>query len=116
MRTHIGTELCSIKCQDLMTQASWNLCPKGGAPHGKDCYYQSDQKFVSLKGEVHAILHDVPDGQWQIQLKRDFFNKVRGAVRIVDKVKEQATWDKKYGAYMAARASQDYEISVLKVV
>ncbi|GMH41042.1 hypothetical protein BSKO_08952 [Bryopsis sp. KO-2023] len=103
----------SISSADLMTQASWNLCPKNGAPHGKDCYYASDQIFESLKGEVHVTIDDVPDGEWQVFIKRDFFNKVRGAVRIVEKVKEQADWDRKYGAYLAARADQEFELRVL---
>eukprot|EP00210_Caulerpa_lentillifera_P005376 g5138.t1 len=104
----------SISSTELMSQASWNLCPKNGAPHGKDCYFTSAQRFDDLEGEVHVTLDDVPDGEWEVQLKRDYFNKVRGAVRVLNLVKEQAAWDRKYGAYLAALADQDFEINLLE--
>lgn len=98
-----------------MTQASWNLCPTHGAPHGKDCYFTSAQVFTHLEGEVHVTLNDIPDGEWEVHIKRDYFNKIRGAVRIQNLLKEQASWDRKYGAYLAALADQDFEINLLEV-
>ena len=35
----------SVPSTELMKQASWNLCPRDGAPHGRDCYWPSDQTF-----------------------------------------------------------------------
>ena len=104
----------SIASAELMQQASWNLCPADGAPHGMDCYFDEAQRFASIKGETHVVLDDVPDGKWEIRIKRDFFDKIRGAVRVVDRLKEQAAWNRKYGAYLAARSDQDFEIDILE--
>ena len=105
----------SIASSELMRQATWNLCPQNGAPHGKDCYYSEAQGFESLTGEEHRTLEDVPDGMWELRIKRDYFHKIRGAVRVVERLKEQATWSRKYGAYLAAIADQDFELGRLEV-
>ena len=74
---------------DLQTDATWNLCPSeqdeitGVAKirHGKDCYYETEQTFPLQTGQIQTILTDVPDGVWAVQLKKDMFLKVGGAVR-----------------------------------
>lgn len=106
----------SVPSAELMSQASWNLCPTLGAPHGSDCYFQEMQKFDTISGDVQITIDDIPDGQWEIRMKRDFFNKVKGAVRRLDGMKEQSEWDRKYGAFIAAVTEQDYEIKVLEVI
>ncbi|KAK9819873.1 hypothetical protein WJX72_003501 [[Myrmecia] bisecta] len=71
----------SVPATELMNQASWNLCPTSGAPHGTACYYDTDQQFSLLSGEVHTTVTDMPDGDWTVTMKRDLFNKVAGGVR-----------------------------------
>ncbi len=53
--------------QELMSQASWNLCPVSIA-YNSDCYYDKDQTFSSIQGEVHVSITDAPDGQWDLQV------------------------------------------------
>ena len=45
--------------QELMQQASWNLCPAGDS---SGCYWSSDQTFEQLTGSVSVVVPDVPDG------------------------------------------------------
>ncbi len=51
--------LCHV--QELMAQATWNLCPLDGAPNSS-CYYASEQSFTQLSGTSTTVLSDVPDG------------------------------------------------------
>ena len=99
-----------------MSQATWNLCPENGAPHGRDCYYEEDRAFDRIEGTVQEIIDDVPDGLWTIKIKRDFFHKVNGAVRIRDIVEEQARqYTKIWVAMEAAKANHEYEQAILTV-
>lgn len=52
---------CAAK-QELMQQASWNLCPAGDS---SGCYWSSDQTFEQLSGSTSVVVPDVPDGGWQ---------------------------------------------------
>jgi hypothetical protein len=106
----------SIPSSELMSQATWNLCPENGAPHGRDCYWAEDRPFDRIEGTVEEIIEDVPDGLWTVKVKRDFFAKVQGAVRVRNMVEEQARkYSKIYVAMEAAKANHEYEISVLEV-
>lgn len=99
-----------------MSQAQWNLCPENGAPHGRDCYYEEDQAFDRIEGSLSRVIDDVPDGLWTIKVKRDFFHKVKGAVRIRDIVETQARqYTKIWIAMESASASHTYEEGVLNV-
>lgn len=106
----------SIASTELMAQAQWNLCPENGAPHGRDCYFEEDQSFDRIEGTTRETVDDVPDGLWTIKIKRDFFEKVSGAVRVRDLVEAQARkYSKIHVALQAAKANHDYEIDVLNV-
>lgn len=106
----------SIPATELMSQAQWNLCPENGAPHGRDCYYEEDRIFDRIEGTIQEVIDDVPDGLWTIKVKRDFFHKVQGAVRVRDLVEEQARqYTKIWIAMEAANASHTYEEGVLTV-
>lgn len=48
---------CSV--QELMQQASWNLCPAGDS---SGCYWAADQTFEQLTGSTTVAVPDVPDG------------------------------------------------------
>lgn len=45
--------------QELMQQASWNLCPAGDS---SGCYWSIDQTFEQLAGRMSVVVPDVPDG------------------------------------------------------
>ena len=45
--------------QELISQASWNLCPEGDS---SGCYWGSDQAFDKLAGSTSVTVPDVPDG------------------------------------------------------
>jgi hypothetical protein len=105
----------SIASTELMSQAKWNLCPEHGAPHGSDCYFEDDQAFDRVEGSTQEIIDDVPDGEWTIKIKRDFFGKVGGAVRVRGLVEQQARqFSKIYVAMEAAKANHEYEQGVLQ--
>mmetsp|Transcript_27128 Transcript_27128/g.48350 ORF Transcript_27128/g.48350 Transcript_27128/m.48350 type:complete len:1606 (-) Transcript_27128:382-5199(-) len=103
----------SIPSTELMQQASWNLCPRNGAPHGTDCYYTSDQSFDRVEGEVHLEISDVPDGNWILVIKRDSFNKVAGAVRDKQGLEEDSFMHKVRIAAQGAIAMRQFEITQL---
>jgi hypothetical protein len=71
---------CPISHQDLMDQASWNLCPQQ-TPFSGDCYFDTDQQFESITGEQHVTIDDAPDGSWNLLVKRDIFDKVGVGVK-----------------------------------
>jgi hypothetical protein len=106
----------SIPATELMSQTQWNLCPENGAPHGRDCYYEEDRSFDRIEGSIQEVIEDVPDGLWTIKIKRDFFHKVKGAVRIRNLVEQQAReYTKIWIAMEAANASHAFEEAVLMV-
>eukprot|EP00192_Tetraselmis_astigmatica_P001702 CAMPEP_0117652658 /NCGR_PEP_ID=MMETSP0804-20121206/2750_1 /TAXON_ID=1074897 /ORGANISM="Tetraselmis astigmatica, Strain CCMP880" /LENGTH=1606 /DNA_ID=CAMNT_0005458731 /DNA_START=90 /DNA_END=4910 /DNA_ORIENTATION=+ len=104
----------SVPATELMQQASWNLCPLNGAPHGTDCYYPTDRQFDRISGEVHLEINDVPDGNWALVVKRDIFNKVSGAVRNKQALEEEAFTQKISIAAMAAEAARQFEVKELE--
>ena len=64
---------------------------------------------------MQEVIDDVPDGLWTIKVKRDFFGKVRGAVRVRDLVELQARhYSKIHVALEAAEAHHAYELDVLQ--
>ncbi|EFJ46305.1 hypothetical protein VOLCADRAFT_93448 [Volvox carteri f. nagariensis] len=103
----------SIPASDLMQQASWNLCPVS-TPYSSDCYYDSDINFERLSGEQHFTLDDAPDGEWNLVVKRDIFNKIRGAVRDATLVKIAGYYYKIYVAIAAAASEQAFEKTLLQ--
>lgn len=103
----------SVPSTELMQQASWNLCPRFGAPHGTDCYYPEDQTFDRIEGEVSIEIPDVPDGQWILVVKRDIFNKVSGAVRNREALEEESLIWKVRMAALAAAEGRNFEINKL---
>ena len=106
----------SLASTELMSQTKWNLCPERGAPHGRDCYFEDDQAFDRVEGSTQEIIDDIPDGEWTIKIKRDFFDKVSGAVRVRGLVEKQARqYSKIYVAVEAAKANHDFEVNVLEV-
>ena len=83
---------------------------------GRDCYWAEEQTFDKASGTIQEIIDDVPDGEWDVRLRGDIFFKVRGAVRIRDRVEQQARqYSKIYVALESALANQNYENSVLTV-
>lgn len=104
----------SIPASDLMQQARWNLCPVATAYSG-GCYFEQDNTFDRLSGSQTYVIDDAPDGQWDLVVRRDIFNKVRGAVRDTTLLLASAFYTKVYIAAAAARAEQAYELSLLEV-
>jgi hypothetical protein len=75
-----------------------------------------DKKFPSLKGRVSEEIDAVPPGKYNLVIKRDYFNKVKGAVR--DQVvlqKQTRTFVRIKLALIAATAGWDYEEYQLQV-
>lgn len=68
---------CCLRCvlQELMQQASWNLCPQD-IQYNADCYDDPDNKFASISGSLTKYMPDLPDGDWSLVLKKDIFQKV----------------------------------------
>lgn len=97
-----------------MQQASWNLCPTQTAYSG-DCYYDTDIKFDRLSGSMTRVIEDAPDGQWDLVVRRDIFDKIRGAVRDTQKLYAVSYYYKIYIAAVSAMAEQDMEINLLQV-
>mmetsp|Transcript_39231 Transcript_39231/g.47511 ORF Transcript_39231/g.47511 Transcript_39231/m.47511 type:complete len:1596 (-) Transcript_39231:688-5475(-) len=90
----------------LMGDSFWNLCPAADSSffdtyfksvntskikHGSACYYEEFQAFDQLVGHVQDIIPDVPDGEWELVIRGDLFNKVSGAIRHRDNVTLTAT-------------------------
>jgi len=72
---------------ELRGAASWNLCPqesrylskfllRWGIKHGSDCYFATDRTFDQLQATEHFVFDDVPDGEWEVRVAGDTFNKV----------------------------------------
>ncbi|GBF96992.1 polycystin cation channel family [Raphidocelis subcapitata] len=102
----------SLPAAELMSQASWNLCPQK-IQYDSSCYYGDDVTFDSISGATHVTLPDVPDGVWALRVKRDLMSKVRGAVRSTSGVARAAVWFKIYIAATAVAAEQAFELSLL---
>ena len=83
---------------------------------GSACLFPTDQKFPSLKGHVSEVIEVVPPGNYSLIVKRDYFNKVRGAVRdrtkLAQQVREYVRIDL---ALRAASAGWDFEVEQLQV-
>ena len=72
--------------------------------------------LTAIVPRMQEIIDDVPDGEWTIKIKRDFFAKVSGAVRVRDRVEQQARqYSKIYVAMESAQANHDYESNLLQV-
>eukprot|EP00883_Tetradesmus_obliquus_P001212 jgi/Sobl393_1/11292/SZX78320.1 len=102
----------SLPASELMQQASWNLCPRD-IQYNADCYDDPDNKFASISGSLTKYMPDLPDGDWSLVLKKDIFQKTRGAVRDTVKLSQAAFWFKVYVAAAAAAAEQVRELQLL---
>jgi len=107
-----GHPLGSLPASDLMQQTKWNLCPYSGAPTS-DCYYDTDQSFELLTGYTSKPILDAPDGEWALNVKRDIFNKVQGAVRDSAMVVDASYYYRHYIAAVSVLAEMNYEVEVL---
>jgi len=58
-----------------MRQASWNLCPQD-IQYNTACYADPDVTFSSIAGSSSTPMPDLPDGDWDLVLKKDIFQKV----------------------------------------
>jgi hypothetical protein len=65
-----------------MRQASWNLCPQA-IQYSSVCYANPDVAFTAIAGSVSSQMPDLPDGDWSLVLKKDIFQKVAGAARLL---------------------------------
>lgn len=65
-----------VLLQELMRQASWNLCPQA-IQYNTACYADPDITFNTLAGSSSSPMPDLPDGVWALVLKKDIFQKVR---------------------------------------
>eukprot|EP00983_Pelagomonas_calceolata_P059249 1145836-Pelagomonas_calceolata.AAC.16 len=72
-----------------MQQTSWNLCPTVGTDvaFSRGCYYAQDKTFNSLSGTFSEVLDDVPDGSWNLIMRRDIFRKTSGSIMDYSKVR-----------------------------
>uniref|UniRef100_A0A7S0NBN4 Polycystin cation channel PKD1/PKD2 domain-containing protein n=1 Tax=Chlamydomonas leiostraca TaxID=1034604 RepID=A0A7S0NBN4_9CHLO len=102
----------SIPASDLMQQTSYNLCPVKTMYSG-DCYYDSDIKFDRLSGSTTTIISDMPDGEWDLIMRRDIFMKTRGAVRDFAKLTAASYYYRVYLAALSAIAEQNTEMMLL---
>jgi hypothetical protein len=117
----------STPATTLMQAVQWNLCPTEDSEifeslnddaadvldttYIAGCYWDEDQVqsegvFSKLSGHKATIISDVPDGEWQVYIKGDDFNKVSGAVRDRNKLVEHAT-DLKYNHLAQAVAAYE---------
>ncbi|KIZ05279.1 hypothetical protein MNEG_2684 [Monoraphidium neglectum] len=110
---NFGHQTGSLPAAELLSQASWNLCPEK-IQYSSDCYYQDDQGFDAIAGTLHVTLPDIPDGSWTLRVKRDLMSKVSGAVRSTADVARAAVWTKVYVAEAAVAAEQAFEQSLLQ--
>jgi len=74
--------------QELMQQASWNVCPKVGTKpaFSRGCYFEQDNTFTSLSGSYTKVITDLPDGVWTLIMRRDIFQKTSGSILDYSKV------------------------------
>jgi hypothetical protein len=98
-----------------MELAAWNVCPED-APHGNDCLFEKDQTFQTLKGTLSESVGGVPPGKYQVVIKHDYFDKVRGAVRNSKELEVYSRNVAKVSTAMdAAHAGWEQEIRQLQV-
>jgi hypothetical protein len=74
-KTPLAAAAVVLCLQELMQQASWNLCPQD-IQYNADCYDDPDNKFASSSGSLTKYMPDLPDGDWSLMLKKDIFQKV----------------------------------------
>eukprot|EP00892_Ulva_mutabilis_P001573 jgi/Ulvmu1/11416/UM075_0078.1 len=111
----VDSAVVSLAPTALLDLASWNVCPVD-APHGASCIFAADQKFTSLKGHVSEVIDAVPPGNYSVVVKRDYFNKVSGAVRDQIKLAQQVREHVRIGlALRAASAGWDFEVAQLQL-
>lgn len=71
-----------VVLQELMRQASWNLCPHD-IQYNTACYADPDVTFSSIAGSSSTPMPDLPDGDWELVLKKDIFQKVNLAAEFL---------------------------------
>lgn len=104
---------------ELLSQASWNVCPSGGwvmSATSSSCYFASDQTFDRLAGSTSVVIPDCPDGNWVLQVNQDIFDKVGGAVRIVPLLQQAALAAKVDAALVSAAVQRRAEAATLEEV
>uniref|UniRef100_A0A6S8IGD5 Polycystin cation channel PKD1/PKD2 domain-containing protein n=1 Tax=Dunaliella tertiolecta TaxID=3047 RepID=A0A6S8IGD5_DUNTE len=106
----------SIPAAELMQQTSWNLCPTVGTDvaFSRGCYYAQDKTFNSLSGTFSEVLDDVPDGSWNLIMRRDIFRKTSGSIMDYSKVLSVSYYYRVYVAAVTAMAEQNTEILMLE--
>jgi hypothetical protein len=112
----------SVNPVDLQADATWNLCPKeqdeitgiAKIRHGKDCYYETEQTFPAQSGQVQVLLTDVPDGRWAVQIKKDMFLKVGGAIRDRQNVTHEEKRHRVMLAHHYANVARKHQKKILE--
>ena len=112
----------SVNPVDLQADATWNLCPKeqdeitgiAKIRHGKDCYYETEQRFPAQSGQVQVLLTDVPDGRWAVQIKKDMFLKVGGAIRDRQNVTHEEKRHRVMLAHHYANVARKHQKKILE--
>ena len=108
--------LAGLSASKLAADASWNVCPVGNALHGTACYFDQDRAFETVSGAESLEIRDLPAGQWRVVVRRDYFNKVAGAVRNRAALAAYGNSVVKVeAAHLAALAGLDYEAALLHV-
>ena len=97
-----------------MQQALWNLCPFN-SNYASACYYSTDNAFTQLSSSSSVAILDAPDGIWTLDVKRDIFDKVGGAVRATALVANASYWYRNYIAVASVLAEMELEQSLLTV-
>lgn len=115
----------SVPSSTIFLQASWNICPFPGfpgqssqaylqePPHGLGCYYEEDQQFPKETGTFQALIDDIPNGEWQVVVHGDMFNKVRGAVRFSSDLLDDVVQTKQALADYSVSAARFAELQLL---
>ncbi|KAF5832196.1 hypothetical protein DUNSADRAFT_12003 [Dunaliella salina] len=110
----------ALESTSLREQSSWNLCPVGPNNGGTEilfsrkCYFGDDHTFASTTGSTSTVLRDVPDGTWEMLIRRDTFHKTKGSVMDHSKVQAIAYYYRVYIAALAAAAQQNTEVNLLE--
>lgn len=112
LKWNFGHPLGSVPASNLMQQAYWNLCPYV-TPYSPLCYYSTDNSFSQLSGSASFPIPDSPDGLWTLDIKRDIFDKIGGAVRSTQLVYNASYYYKIYIAAASVLAEMDLERSLL---
>lgn len=84
---------------------------------GKACFFEEDRVFPSLKGRLSEPIDAVPPGNYSLVIKRDYFNKVKGAVRNTQVLQNDTRSFVRIDlALKAAHAGWEYEEYQLQVL